>query len=813
MGFDGKKALDWKIKYIQAFNEMEKKLLTNENKRGIIEKRTNVLFGWYENISAGIGDTSDINSYAKALDFADYSITHLSELVKYLLQKISRNEEITMQYTNISLDTLKSYLPQYVAQWTQKRKKSTYNCPFCGSGTGKNGTPAFGLYDDNMKFKCQSCGVQGTIIDFYLMTHHMGNSREETAQAIQALSAEFNLTTAPFSPPQLQAPKVKIDERHHIYKNSDGSIFGKKVVNKFSDGSKNAVWYLFNSVTGKFNSGAGLSGQKAPLYHADLLHNNQDERVYLVEGEKDADTLVNWGIISTTVPNGAGFAHWIPLYNEGLQGREIIILTDNDDSGRKYGDTVARNVLPITKSVKVIPADTIWNKCPEKGDISDIVQAVGEEEAQELLIDAINKTNFCNLESLPQYEETNMISTPHQQEIRYTFVRALDVEDIPISFAWFPYLPIGELTIMYASGGTGKSFLTCGIAADITAGRTLPQPRTEPTTTAPANVLFISAEDSQSTLKQRLATARADLSRCFIFAPPDKKEELEQYVPFELPFDKDDTVHISALKQLLSETKPKLVIVDPWTAYVGQKTDMNRANSVRAMTSVLTVIAKEFQCSVLIIAHTNKKLQTENANDAVSGSVDLVNGARSAIAVRTFGDSGHRIMIHTKSNYSELGLSLCYQIINQGRNKPALFQWGEFNSITADDLTTAARSGKKLTDIANDKHDDEEDREIAIEVIKNIAVYGKEVSISYERFREEIENNCGVDFLPKRPAKFMNSLVSDLRACGIGIELKKSIKGILENGEHDQVPKKGFIIRYMTDGYLMADAMPKKANN
>lgn len=154
--------------------------------------------------------------------------------------------------------------------------------------------------------------------------------------------------------------------------------------------------------------------------------------------------------------------------------------------------------------------------------------------------------------------------------------------------------------------------------------------------------------------------------------------------------------------------------------------------------------------------------------------------------------------------------TLCYEIINQGRTKPALFRWGEFNSITADDLTTAARSGKKLTDIANDKHDDEEDREIAIEVIKNIAIYGKEISISYERFRKEIENDCGVDFLPKKPAKFMNSLLSDLRACGIGIELKK-VKGILETGEHDTIARKGFVIRYMTDGYLMADAMPNRS--
>jgi len=757
MGFTGEKALALKIAYIEQFNAMEKALQEKEKSQQLKIKCRNF-----------------------------FLINH-SELNQATKKPSYRRSDFKMQEPN--LDRLKTYLPQYVERYTQKRRGNFYNCPFCGSGTGKNKTPAFNLYENGTKFKCQSCGVQGTIIDFYLMIHHLDNSKENVAQAITELTNEFE--------PAVSATKTKIDERQHIYKNSDGSIFGKKVINKFSDGSKSAFWLLFDPKIGRFSDKYGLNGQKAPLYNADLLKNNADKPVYIVEGEKDADTLTNWGLISTTCPNGAGFANWIPLYNEGLQNHDVIILTDNDDSGRKYGNTIAKNVISTAKSVKIVRAEQIWDQCSEKGDISDIRQALGDQKAQELLEIAVKNTDFY-------------CETAENTEIKYHFVKASDVKETQIEFAWFPYLPIGELSIMYASGGTGKSFLTCGIASDISAGRSLPQPNEEQTAVEPANVLFISAEDSQSTLKQRLLTANADLSRCFIFAPPDSKEELKKYIPFELPFDKDDTERISALKLLLSETKPKLVIIDPWSAYVGQKTDMNRANSVRAMTSVLTVIAKEYRCSILIVAHVNKKLQTENVNDAVSGSADLVNGARSAIAVRTFGDSGHRIMVHTKANYSELGKSLCYEIVNQGRNKPAVFKWGEFSSITADDLISSARSGKKLTDIADDKHDDEEDKAVALAVIKKLAVFGKEIPISYERFRKELENECGVDFLPKRPAKFVNSLISDLHCCGISIELKSGIRDISDNGECDHTSRKGFVICYMTNGNLMADAMPKK---
>lgn len=39
----------------------------------------------------------------------------------------------------------------------------TFNCPFCGSGTGRNGTPAFSIHGG--KFKCFSCGESGDVFD------------------------------------------------------------------------------------------------------------------------------------------------------------------------------------------------------------------------------------------------------------------------------------------------------------------------------------------------------------------------------------------------------------------------------------------------------------------------------------------------------------------------------------------------------------------------------------------------------------------------------------------------------------------------
>ncbi|MDE6777770.1 MAG: AAA family ATPase, partial [Oscillospiraceae bacterium] len=520
-------------------------------------------------------------------------------------------------------------------------------------------------------------------------------------------------------------------------------------------------------------------------YNADVLHHNKDNTecpIVIVEGEKDVETLANMEILATSLPNGGQSKQWHDeLYNDGLQGHDIIILTDNDKIGETYGETIANNVSRIAKSVKIVPARTIWSECPEKGDISDIAEALGQDQTIERLLNATRKAEYyVDISDFDEIIKENSEIFP-EKEIEYSVIRLSEVKPETQKFLWNPYIPIGEITIMYAAGGTGKSFATVGIASDITTGRTLPRYGNQQATKKPEKVLFISAEDNESVILNRMREAKGNPDNCFVLKTPKTRKELDTE-SFLLPQNKDDTARIQAFANLLEKIHPKLVIIDPWSVYIGDDKNMNKANDVRGVTNVLTVLAKEFHCAILIVAHVNKMPQTENANNAVSGSTALIDSSRSALCVRSFGaDSDRRIILQTKSNYQKKAKSVCYRIINQGENKTAYFEWDGFSDLTEDDLTKSARTGKSLSDIENDNLDDEENKEIAIEVIKRLAVYGQSINISYDRFREELKDECGEDFLPKRPQKFINSLISDLRACGIGIELKKNLKSVLKD--------------------------------
>ncbi|MDE6708767.1 MAG: AAA family ATPase, partial [Oscillospiraceae bacterium] len=579
--------------------------------------------------------------------------------------------------------------------------------------------------------------------------------------------------------------------RVHVYTDKNGQPLAEKHITKQPDGSKKCFWYAIDPQTGAKTF--GLNGMEMPLYHADRLHNqsvNCDEEIpiFFAEGEKDVETLEEiYEATATCTPNGGTATSWKDSYNEDLKKRHLIILTDNDAVGEKYGLTIARNTVGFASSIRIISAKDIWSDCPEKGDISDIVQALGEDKARDLLSDAIEKAKYYsnpNNVDISDFEELikDSLEIFPEREIEYSVIRLSEVQPEPQEFLWNPYIPIGELTIMYAAGGTGKSFATVGIASDITTGHTLPRYGNQQTTINPEKVLFISAEDNESVILNRMREARGNPDNCFVLKTPKTRKDLDTD-SFLLPQNKDDTVRIQALANLLKKIQPKLVIIDPWSVYIGDDKNMNKANDVRGVTSVLTVLAKEFHCAILVVAHVNKMPQTENANNAVSGSTALIDSSRSALCIRSFGaNSDRRIIIQTKSNYQMKAKSVCYRIINQGENATARFEWDGFSDLTEDDLTKSARTGKSLSDIENDNSDDEENKETAIEVIKHLAVYGQSISISYDRFRAELRDECGEDFLPKRPQKFMNALATDLRSCGIKIETKKSIKGLLPDG-------------------------------
>ena len=354
----------------------------------------------------------------------------------------------------------------------------------------------------------------------------------------------------------------------------------------------------------------------------------------------------------------------------------------------------------------------------------------------------------------------------NEQALAYKAMSAAEYGESRTRFVWEPYIPIGDYTVLMADGGTGKTILCCGIAADISNGRRLPG---EIEHREPQTVLIISAEDRGELLKRRLEASDADLERVFI---------LDCMQSEGLNF----TAGYNSFLSLIQEYRPALVVIDPWHAFIGESVDINRVNCVRPVFQRLANLAKHCECGLILVSHVNKRAQGENANNAATGSSDFINASRSAMRVIFDDEPGQensRILVHTKSNYAAPGRSIKYRI-NQGGG----LSWSGYSDITRRTLEEAARCRKTAYEALQRQDVQANMNHALIAAIREYAgkaVPGKSISISYDQMKED----HGMDiFGGLQPKRALDGIAYDLRLDGLVLHTGKTVKqnGRTRNG-------------------------------
>lgn len=78
------------------------------------------------------------------------------------------------------------------------------------------------------------------------------------------------------------------------------------------------------------------------------------ETIYVCEGEKDVDALVEVGLVATTNPFGAG--KWLPRFAEYFAGASVVVFADKDEKGYGHAADVRQSLASVAKSVRVVEA-------------------------------------------------------------------------------------------------------------------------------------------------------------------------------------------------------------------------------------------------------------------------------------------------------------------------------------------------------------------------------------------------------------------------------------------------------------------------
>lgn len=117
-----------------------------------------------------------------------------------------------------------------------------------------------------------------------------------------------------------------------------------------------------------------IKGIRRVPYRLPELLQNLEEVVFVVEGEKDVHALEGISCLATC--NAGGGLKWDRAHAIHLKDRNVVILPDNDQTGRQHAEQVAESLQDIAKEVKLVPLPDL----PEKGDVSDWIAAGGTKE-------------------------------------------------------------------------------------------------------------------------------------------------------------------------------------------------------------------------------------------------------------------------------------------------------------------------------------------------------------------------------------------------------------------------------------------------
>lgn len=278
-----------------------------------------------------------------------------------------------------------------------------------------------------------------------------------------------------------------------------------------------------------------------------------------------------------------------------------------------------------------------------------------------------------------------------------------DVEAEALEWLWPGRIPLGTLTMIDGDPGLGKSLVTVDVAARVSRGLRMPDD-TASDLTGPADVIMIFCEDdAAATVRPRLDAAGANVERVHQLqgaAKPDK----DGVRPFTL-------ADVETLELALQETGARLVVVDPWAAYIGGR-DSKSDEKMRELLTPLAGIAKAHAVAIVIVRHMRKA--SGSAVTQGAGSMGITGAARSVLVVAADPeDATSRVLAVSKGNLAGATDSLKFSVDSIETSLPdsagklkaiavPFLDWTGVSESSADDLVAAARTDPKDKSAASD---------------------------------------------------------------------------------------------------------------
>ena len=349
----------------------------------------------------------------------------------------------------------------------------------------------------------------------------------------------------------------------------------------------------------------GLQGVTPLPYNLPSILSQAQKAIFIVEGEKDADKLTEMGFLATCNSGGAG--NWNKALNEYFEGRDVVMIPDQDTAGEKHLQTVLHNLQDLAKAIKVVNLPV-----KDKEDLSDWVQQGGN--ATQLKILVKDAALVTGAEDKPQ---------PFKSWVPMTAL-SIPTRD----FIYGNHYIRKFVSITASQGGLGKSTAILIECISMALGRDLlgVSPKSK------SRVVYYNAEDPIDELQRRVLA-------CCLHYNIDQNELVDRlYLASGRDSDlilaegyegliKEDS--FDRIEDFCTEHKIDVLCLDPLANMTSGSAETNEI--FKEIARRLSMLADRCNLSVEIVHHT-RKLNGMGANDAdaVRGGSALIAAVRSA---------------------------------------------------------------------------------------------------------------------------------------------------------------------------------------
>lgn len=280
----------------------------------------------------------------------------------------------------------------------------------------------------------------------------------------------------------------------------------------------------------------------------------------------------------------------------------------------------------------------------------------------------------------PILTDPDFLALPPEQDFLSQFRTMDTVPEEEAQWLVPGYIPQGQITLLAADGGVGKTSFWCQLLAALSTGRATLLEEMSPKwdsdslsekADTPAEMLsakqdtphkerwgaFFSTEDSvRKKLKKKLRLAGAKMMNLITL-------ESSSTALLELRLGSPE------LSDFIHSYRPALCVLDPIQGFLPHGVNMAARNEIRECLAPLMALGEQVGTAFLLVCHTNKRAGAWGRT-RLADSADLWDAARSVLMMGDAGD-GRRYLSQEKNNYGPLQPTRLYTFSDSGLLVPA----------------------------------------------------------------------------------------------------------------------------------------------